>query len=118
MEKCDDTTPKSFLNRFEEARQGDEINFTCGDCHSLNPLPICYSCTPDDVMPVVNELFRDVPDDDDNYASHEYNDCADDESIGASPHEPTAAGIVHDDGGGDDDDDVHHPCHDDYDPRG
>ena len=55
-----------------------------------------------------DENCDDVPDDDDNYASHEYNDCADDESIGASPHEPTAAGIVHDDGGGDDDDDDVH----------
>ena len=66
--KCDETTPNSFPNIFEEAKQGEEIQFTCGDCHSLNPLPICYSCTPDDVMPVVNELFRDVPDDDEGNA--------------------------------------------------
>ena len=63
LENCDETTPKSFLKRFEEAKQGEEIHFTCVDCHSLNPLPICFSCTPGDAMPIVNELFRGVPGD-------------------------------------------------------
>ena len=48
---------------------GEEINFTCGDCHSLNSLPICYNCNPEEeVMPVVSDLLRDIPDDDEGGA--------------------------------------------------
>ena len=68
MENQDETTPKNFLNKIEEARMGEEINFTCGDCHSLNPLPTCYSCHPEEAMPVISDLLRDIPDDDEGGA--------------------------------------------------
>ena len=59
--------PKEFSTN-EEAKMGEEINFTCGDCHSLNSLPICYNCNPEEVMPVVSDLLRDIPDDDEGDA--------------------------------------------------
>ena len=68
MENQDETVPKNFLNKIEEARMGEEINFTCGDCHSLNPLPTCYSCHPEEAMPVISDLLRDIPDDDEGGA--------------------------------------------------
>ena len=47
---------------------GEEINFTCGDCDSLNALSICYSCIPEEAMPVISDLLRDIPDDDEGGA--------------------------------------------------
>ena len=61
MENQDETTPKNFPKKYEEA---EDINFTCGDCHSLNALPTCSSCHPEEAMPVISDLLRDIPDDD------------------------------------------------------
>ena len=41
----------------------EEINFMCGECHSLNQTPTCYSCHPEEAMPVISDLLRDIPDD-------------------------------------------------------
>ena len=69
----DDTTPKRILKMFEEAREAEEVNFTCQGCHSLNPLPSCPCCEPEDwnldeVMPAKHQLKQDIPDDDEGSA--------------------------------------------------
>ena len=40
----------------------------CGECHSLNQIPTCYSCHPEEAMPVISDLLRDIPDDDEGGA--------------------------------------------------
>ena len=64
MENQDEIASTNFLKKFEEARMGEDINLTCGDRHSLDPLPTCYSCHPEEAMPVISDLLRDIPDDD------------------------------------------------------
>ena len=57
-----------FFKKLEEAKMGEEINFTCGDCHSLHSLSICYSCNPEEAMPAISDLLRDIPDGDEGGA--------------------------------------------------
>ena len=55
MEKSDESTPNNVLRKFEEAREAEEVNYTCQGCHSLNPLPVGTTCDPgelsDEAMP-------------------------------------------------------------------
>ena len=58
---------------FEEAREAEEVNFTCQGCNSLNSLPSCPCCEPEDwnldeVMPAIHQLMQDIPDDDEGGA--------------------------------------------------
>ena len=70
------TFGKLVINRPQEnpsptmkmQRKMTKLVFTCTDCQTKSPIPTCQKCAPEDVMPVVNELFRDVPDDDEGSA--------------------------------------------------
>ena len=69
----DDVSPKRILKRFEEAREAEEVKFTCEGCNSLNSLPSCPCCETEDwnlneVMPAIHQLRQEIPDDDEGDA--------------------------------------------------
>ena len=68
MENADETTPKRILKKFEEAREKEETHFMCHTCHTTNLIPTCPNCDPDEAMPAVHELLREIPDDDEGGA--------------------------------------------------
>ena len=69
-----ETTPNAFMKKYRNAQQEEpETNFNCESCHSLNPTSFCSSCSPDqtspeEIMPIVHELRKDIPDDDEGQA--------------------------------------------------
>ena len=40
----------------------------CHTCHTTNLIPTCPNCDPDEAMPAVHELLREIPDDDEGGA--------------------------------------------------
>ena len=64
----DETTPRRILQKFGEAREAEETNHICDGCNSTNPIPTCPNCEPEEAMPAVHELMRDIPEDDEGNA--------------------------------------------------
>ena len=64
----DGTTPNMILNNFEEARQTESTQFLFLTCHTTNLIQTCPNCEPDEAMPAVHELLREIPDDDEGGA--------------------------------------------------
>ena len=68
MGNADETTPKHFQKKFEEAKGTEEVYQTCQDCQSISPLKFCTSCEPEETMPAVHELMREIPENDEGPA--------------------------------------------------
>ena len=76
----DESTPRKILKKCEEAREAEETDYTCDGCNSTNPIPTCPNCEPEEAMPAVHELMRDIPEDDEGNVEKvlkpDYSACA------------------------------------------